>query len=102
MINRLFLSFAAILTNLVLAYAHLRVYVDTRKGDIETPPQGIVHVNSSEQVLTPILTLSFGIAFSALSVLAIYFSSRSMHKAVFITLVACLMLIWVRLWAGAV
>jgi hypothetical protein len=101
MINRLFLTFAAIATNLVLAYAHLRVYADSLNGKVETLPRGMAHIQSSEQVLTPGLTLSFGIAFLVLTVLAIFFAWKGHHKSVFLALVTCLLLIWIRLWTGA-
>lgn len=102
MANRWFIAFAALLTSLVLAYAHLKVYLEFLQGKEYRIPEGINQFHGTEQVLSPTTTLTFGLVFFVLAVGAAYFSFRSRHKEVFFVLVACLLTIWVRLLAGAI
>ncbi|MCC5935993.1 MAG: hypothetical protein JJU34_01810 [Lunatimonas sp.] len=102
MANRWFIAFAALLTSIVLAYAHLKVYFEFIQGKEQPIPEGIMQFHGTEPVLSPMATLAFGLVFAMLAVGAAYFSLLSKHREVFFVLVICLLMIWVRLLAGAV
>ncbi|WP_209330671.1 hypothetical protein [Lunatimonas salinarum] len=101
MINRWFIAFAALLTSLVLAYAHLKVYLGFLQGKQPYIPTGIRQFHGTEQVISPVGTLIFGLIFLSLAIAAMYFSVKSKHRKVFFVLVCSLLVIWFRLLAGA-
>lgn len=99
MINRLFVYIAALATSSILAYAHLRTYLDHISDGVSPISEKMPQIHGS-MVLSPEMMLVFGVVFLLLSILAAYYSLRSDTSKVFFVLIITLVLVWIRLIAG--
>nr|MBI1231287.1 hypothetical protein [Cytophagales bacterium] len=102
MLNRIVLSLASIGTCIVLAYAHLLQWWQTkdRISPKDYPEVDNVHFFTTEMVLSQTGLFGFGALFLVTGVLAAVFSILGKWKGVFLCFVAAMILIWIRIAVG--
>jgi hypothetical protein len=100
MINRIIIALASILSSGVLAYAHLLKYWEI-KTEKETPFSVNIHINTTLPVLDDTVVLVFGLLFLTLFFASLVFAIKGKTKTTFACFVGVMLLIWIRLWAGA-